>query len=69
MRTLRRLRALWEDESGVTAIEYALIASLVAIAAIAALTNLGDAITEKFEKIIESLKGADVQETTSGSGG
>ena len=43
MRSL--LRNLVKDESGVTAIEYALIAALIAVAAIAAFTLVGTNLT------------------------
>jgi len=38
-------KKLIQDEAGVTAIEYGLIAALVAIAAIAAMTSLGSSLT------------------------
>jgi len=41
------VRRLTEDRRGVTAIEYGLIAALVAIAAIAAMTTLGTSLTER----------------------
>jgi len=49
---LRRLLSnLVKDESGVTAIEYALIASLVAVAAIAAFTLVGTNLSTVFSTI------------------
>ena len=53
MRTL--FTKLIKDESGVTAIEYALIAALVAVAAIAAMTTLGTSISGKFSFIASCL--------------
>jgi len=41
-------KKLIQDEAGVTAIEYGLIAALVAIAAIAAMTSLGSSLTSTF---------------------
>ena len=38
------LRELWDDCSGPTAIEYGLIAALIAVATIAGLTSVGTAI-------------------------
>jgi Flp pilus assembly pilin Flp len=35
------LRMLWQDEAGLTTVEYALLLALVAIAAIGAWTQLG----------------------------
>ena len=52
MATLRKLIA---DESGATAIEYGLIAALVAVALISALTNMGGGLSNKFGKITNEL--------------
>jgi pilus assembly protein Flp/PilA len=41
----------WRDESGATAIEYGLIAALVAVAVIAAATNLGSGLSGLFGRI------------------
>jgi pilus assembly protein Flp/PilA len=46
------------DESGATAIEYGLIAALVAIAAIAAMTTLGNELTETFQLVSSQLDDA-----------
>jgi pilus assembly protein Flp/PilA len=46
------------DESGATAIEYGLIAALIAVAIIGAVTALGDGLTLKFEEITSELAGA-----------
>ena len=43
------------NEDGATAIEYGLIAALVAIALIAALTTLGDSLTGVFTSVSEDL--------------
>lgn len=43
------------DESGVTAIEYGLIASLVGVAAIVGMTSIGTALQTKFASIATSL--------------
>jgi pilus assembly protein Flp/PilA len=47
-----------KKQSGVTMIEYALIAALVAIAAILALTDLGSVIATKFTTIGTSITNA-----------
>ena len=44
------------NESGATAIEYALIASLIAIAIIAALTTLGTKLSNTFSEVAGNLK-------------
>ncbi len=43
-------------ESGATAIEYALIASLIAIALVTILTNLGTRLSAEFSEISSALK-------------
>ncbi len=43
------------DESGVTAIEYGLIASLIAVVIITAVTAVGTALTTKFNAIATAL--------------
>lgn len=47
-----------KDESGATAIEYGLIAALVSVAAIAALTAMGDELKNMFNTVAEELKNA-----------
>ena len=44
------------NESGATAIEYALIASLVAVAIIAAITTLGSKLQNTFNEVSSNLK-------------
>lgn len=44
------------DEEGATAIEYGLIAALIAVVAITAMTSVGDNLVLIFEKIAESLE-------------
>jgi pilus assembly protein Flp/PilA len=46
---------LIRDESGVTAIEYGLIAALIAIAAIAAMTTLGTSLSNTFSHVANTL--------------
>ena len=53
MKTIRRF---WADESGATAIEYALIATGIAIAIIAAVTGVGTKLKTNFGVISTSLK-------------
>ena len=54
----RTLTKFLKDDSGATAIEYGLIAALVSVAAIAALTGLGDALVDVFTAIDTELTGA-----------
>jgi pilus assembly protein Flp/PilA len=44
-----------EDSSGVTAIEYALIAALIAVAAIAAFTLVGTDLSNTFTSVANQL--------------
>ncbi|MFT8275327.1 Flp family type IVb pilin [Kerstersia gyiorum] len=47
-----------KDEDGATAIEYGLIAGLIAIAIIVALSTLGEDLSEMFGRISTEVKGA-----------
>ena len=49
------LNKVRKDESGATAIEYGLIAALVSVAAIGALTAMGDSLNTMFETVSKSL--------------
>lgn len=49
------LKKFAADESGATAIEYGLIAALVAVVVIGALTVLGENLTTTFERVSENL--------------
>ena len=53
MRTL--FSNLMNDQSGVTAIEYALIAALIAVAAIAAFTLVGTNLSSTFSYVASQL--------------
>ena len=44
------------DESGATAIEYGLIAALIAVVIITALTTLGTTLNAKFASIASTLR-------------
>jgi len=46
------------DESGATAIEYGLIAALVAVVIITALTTLGNNLTATFDEVSDQLTAA-----------
>ena len=55
---INALRKLLRDEEGVTAIEYALIASLIAIAIIVIVGLIGVQLNSIFQKICTALKGS-----------
>ena len=48
-----------KDESGATAIEYGLIAALIAVVIIGALIAIGDQLKAKFEGVEKGLTGVD----------
>jgi pilus assembly protein Flp/PilA len=52
---LNNVRALVKDERGVTALEYGLIAGLIAVGIIGSVTALGTALTTKFNAIAAAL--------------
>ncbi len=52
------IRKFLKDESGATAIEYGLIAALVAVACIVALTSVGTDLNKLFETVDSKLKTA-----------
>ena len=52
------LRNFWNDEEGVTAIEYGLIAALIAVVIIAAVKLVGTELTSTFDKVGTELQGA-----------
>jgi len=45
------VKAFMPNDSGATAVEYALIASLVALALITGLTNLGSRLSSEFSEV------------------
>lgn len=51
-------KTMLRDEAGATAIEYGLIAALVAVAAITALDNLGDELNTTFSTVESKLESA-----------
>ena len=55
---LQSVKALANNERGATAIEYALIAALIAVAIIGAVTLVGGDVTSTFNSISSSLGGS-----------
>jgi pilus assembly protein Flp/PilA len=49
------LSKLWNDEEGATAIEYGLIAALIAVAAISAMQLVGTSLTSTFTNVANKL--------------
>ena len=56
MKTLFAL--FWKDELGVTAIEYGLIAGLISVVILVALTAIGTSLQGLFQTIATALAGA-----------
>nr|WP_086438745.1 Flp family type IVb pilin [Altererythrobacter xiamenensis] len=52
------LKLFARDETGATAIEYALIASLIAVAAIVSMNSLGNEITSSFSNASNEMSEA-----------
>ena len=61
------IQRFWNDEEGATAIEYGLIAGLIAVAIIGTVTTLGTDLSKVFENI--STKLAPATTGTGGTGG
>ena len=55
---LVRIEKFLKDESGATAIEYGLIAALVSVAAITALTSLGQTLSGLFSAVDSAMSTA-----------
>ena len=52
---MTKLSKLLRNERGATAIEYGLIAALIAVACITALTSVGTKLSDKFNTVGNSL--------------
>ena len=55
---MKTITSFLKNEKGTTAIEYGLIAALISVAAIAAMTAVGGSLTATFTKVSNSLSGA-----------
>jgi pilus assembly protein Flp/PilA len=52
---MKMIKKLFKNEEGATAIEYGLIAALIAVAAIAAMSQLGENLESTFNKVNNEL--------------
>ena len=52
---MAKIRNLFNNEKGATAIEYGLIAALIAVAAIGAMTSIGTHLSTTFNNVSSSL--------------
>jgi pilus assembly protein Flp/PilA len=53
---MKMIKKLFKNEEGATAIEYGLIAALIAVAAIAAMSALGGNLSNTFNTVNNKLK-------------
>ena len=65
---MKFIRKMFKNEEGATAIEYGLIAALIAVAAITALTTLGDNLEGTFNKASAGLEKANADAPADGGG-
>ncbi len=56
---MKHIVSMFRDESGVTAIEYGLIAALIAVVIIAAVTLVGGDLQNTFNTVAGALSNAD----------
>lgn len=61
MKLVRQLKNFVREDDGVTAIEYGLIAALIAVVIIGAVTIVGDRLCVTFDTIAQKLGGAATQ--------
>ena len=52
---MKSIRKLFKNDKGATAIEYGLIAALIAVAAIGAMSTLGDSLSNTFGNVSNEL--------------
>jgi pilus assembly protein Flp/PilA len=52
---MKMIKKLFKNEEGATAIEYGLIAALIAVAAIVAMGNLGNNLSNTFNEVNNEL--------------
>ncbi len=53
---MQKIRNFIKNSKGATAIEYGLIAALIAVAAIAAMQGLGNQLTKTFNNVTSNMK-------------
>lgn len=55
---MQKIRTFLKNNKGATAIEYGLIAALIAVAAIAAMSGLGNSLSGTFNNVSSKLQSA-----------
>ena len=56
VRVMKFVAKLLKNTKGATAIEYGLIAALIAVAAITAMTSLGNQLSNTFQNVSDNMK-------------
>lgn len=54
---MKVIKKIFKNEDGATAIEYGLIAALIAVAAIGAMSALGTTLSDTFQDVDDSMAG------------
>ena len=54
---MKFIRKMFKNEEGATAIEYGLIAALIAVAAITAMQGLGTSLNQTFTNVSDAMDG------------
>ena len=52
-----KIRAFWQDEEGLTTVEYAVAGTLVALAVVTAFTDLGNGIAGAIRQLVTAVGG------------
>lgn len=52
---MKALQQFWKEEDGVTALEYGMIAALIAAVIVGSVTTIGTTIKAKFDLIVAAL--------------
>ncbi len=63
---MQTIRKIFADKKGATAIEYGLIAALIAVAAIAAMQGLGTSLNTTFNEVSSEMTGTASSTSTGG---
>ena len=56
MQLMRFASQFWKNEEGATAIEYGLLAALIAVAIIGAVSSLGGSVSDTFQKVNDEIR-------------
>ena len=59
---MEMIKRFFNDESGATMVEYAILVALIAIAVIVTVGLLGTALDEKFDEVLTAIQGAAPEE-------